>query len=521
MKAKNLFLASVMLAVACGNETPMDQVLDPGGPQVDVQPTAPVTDVGGDPNSLAMAKSNGAMIGLGTSDTLQESAVVTDQLGQTHTHYNRTYSNLPVHGGDLVLHQKGSTFLGFSSTLKSPVSVALQPNISAISATAEALRHYTGTAVLAKVSLVVHAFGDSPKLAYDVVIYNDEVKDDFASIQHTYVDALTGAYLSRHNEVKEAAAVGSGKSLYMGTLSLTANSITGGFELRDPDRGGGYTTNMNKKTSGNGTIFTDLDNVWGNGTAADLASAAVDAHVGVALTWDYYKNVHGRNGIANDGKGSYNRVHYGRAYNNAFWSDSCFCMTYGDGDGRSFSTLVSLDVAGHEMSHGVTARTAALVYSGESGGLNESTSDIFGTMVEYYANNAADAGDYLIGEKITLYGNRWLRNMADPRADGYSIDHYSQMTSSLDVHYSSGLANKFFHMLAEGGTNKTSGQSVTGIGRGKAEKIWYRALTVYMTSNTNFKGARTATISAASDLYGASSAEATTVAAAWTACGVN
>ena len=95
------------------------------------------------------------------------------------------------------------------------------------------------------------------------------------------------------------------------------------------------------------------------------------------------------------------------------------------------------------------------------------------------------------------------------------------MTASLDVHYSSGLANKFFHMLAEGGTNKTSGQSVTGIGRGKAEKIWYRALTVYMTSNTNFKGARTATLNAANDLYGASGVEATTVAAAWTACGVN
>ena len=185
---------------------------------------------------------------------------------------------------------------------------------------------------------------------------------------------------------------------HMGTLSLTANPSQVVSELRDPDRGGGCTTNMNK-TSGNGTIFTDLDNVGGNGTAADLASAAVDAHVGVALTWDYYKNVHGRNGIANDGKGSYNRAHYGRAYNNAFWSDSCFCMTYGDGDGKSFSTLVSLDVAGHEMSHGVTARTAALVYSGESGGLNESTSDIFGTMVEYYANNAADAGDYLIGER--------------------------------------------------------------------------------------------------------------------------
>ena len=220
--------------------------------------------------------------------------------------------------------------------------------------------------------------------------------------------------------------MGGGKSLYLGTGPITANSITGGFEMRDPTRGSGYTTNLKNRTNG-GTIFTDTDNIWGNNTTGDVASAAVDAQVGVSYTWDYFKNVHGRNGIANDGKGSYNRVHYGRAYNNAFWSDSCFCMTYGDGDGKSFKPLVSLDVAGHEMTHG-----------------NEATSDIFGTMVEYYAANAADAGDYLIGEKITLFGNKYLRSMSDPRSDGYSIDHYSQMTASMDVHYSSGLANKFF-----------------------------------------------------------------------------
>uniref|UniRef100_UPI0013D3529C M4 family metallopeptidase n=3 Tax=Pseudomonadota TaxID=1224 RepID=UPI0013D3529C len=79
---------------------------------------------------------------------------------------------------------------------------------------------------------------------------------------------------------------------------------------------------------------------------------------------------------------AYNRVHYSRNYNNAYWSDACFCMTYGDGDGTTLRPLVALDVAGHEMTHGVTSRTANLTYSGESGGLNEATSDIFGTMVE-------------------------------------------------------------------------------------------------------------------------------------------
>ena len=157
-------------------------------------------------------------------------------------------------------------------------------------------------------------------------------------------------------------------------------------------------------------------------------------------------------------------------------------MTYGDGDGTQLRPLVAIDVAGHEMSHGVTSRTAKLVYSGESGGLNESTSDIFGTAVEFYAGNSADPGDYLIGEKIMIGGKGYLRNMMDPTADGRSIDHYSKYKSGTDVHFSSGIANNFFYLLSEGGKNRTSGKTVTGISRAKAEKIWYRALTVYMTS---------------------------------------
>ena len=142
-------------------------------------------------------------------------------------------------------------------------------------------------------------------------------------------------------------------------------------------------------------------------------------------------------------------------------------------------------------------------------------------FLEFYAANAADPGDYLIGEKIMIGGKGYLRSMSDPRIDGYSIDHYSQYTSSLDVHYSSGLGNHFYYLLANNGTNKTSDQSVTGIGISKAEKIWFRALTVYFTSATNFAGARTGTLSAAADLYGAGGTEYNTVAAAWTACGVN
>jgi Zn-dependent metalloprotease len=206
-------------------------------------------------------------------------------------------------------------------------------------------------------------------------------------------------------------------------------------------------------------------------------------------------------------------------------------MSFGDGDGRSIYPLVDIDVAGHEMSHGVMSREANLTYSGESGGLNEANSDIFGTMVEFYANNSQDTPDYLIGEKLYISnptGSKALRYMYHPSLDGASPDCYSANVGSLDVHYSSAIGNHFFYLLAEGsgaksfsGVDHTSptcnGSSVTGLGRDAAQKIWYRAVTTYMTSNTNYAGARAATISAASDLGYSTSA----VAAAWSAVGVN
>ena len=216
-------------------------------------------------------------------------------------------------------------------------------------------------------------------------------------------------------------------------------------------------------------------------------------------------------------------------YVNAFWDGTK--MTYGDGDGVEFGPLVSLDVAGHEMSHGVTEHTANLTYSGESGGLNESTSDIFGSLVEFHASNANDPGDYLIGEEFDLANHAGFRRMDRPSSDGSSYDCWDSGVGNADVHYSSGVGNHFFYLLAEGSGAKTingtahnsptcNGSTVTGIGRDAAGAIWYRALSVYMTSSTNYAGARTATLNAASDLYGNGSTQYNTVAAAWSAVSV-
>jgi len=162
--------------------------------------------------------------------------------------------------------------------------------------------------------------------------------------------------------------IGTGNSLYSGQVSIpTSNFDSTKYYLIDPTRGGMQTTNMNHGTSGIGNVFTDADNTWGTSTTSDPATVGVDAHFGAVMTFDYFFNVHGRSGIYDDGKGTLSRVHYYNNYSNAFWSDSCKCMTYGDGDGNEAGPVVSLDVAGHEMTHGVTSATAGLVYRGESG----------------------------------------------------------------------------------------------------------------------------------------------------------
>ncbi|MER5787103.1 M4 family metallopeptidase [Streptomyces sp. NPDC001980] len=489
-------------------------------------------------------------LGLTSAEGTSVRDVIVDKNGTQHVRYDRTYHRLPVLGGDFVVHLKSDgAYRSADRATRSRISLAsIVPDVSAPKAAdlaVNALRAANlGDAlkqVQAKPQLVVDALHGSPKLAWRTnAVGKDSLGNPVARTVLT--DARTGAQIDAWDSIE--TATGDGKSLYSGTVPLETTQSGSAYSLTDPTRGNTYTGDAANKTDlcifgicisrAPSTVFTDADNHWGTGATADRSSAAVDAQYGTNETWDYYKNVHGRNGIAGDGKGSYNRVHYGSSYNNAFWDDSCFCMTYGDGDGTTFGPLVALDVAGHEMTHGVTSKTAALTYSGESGGLNEATSDILGTLVEWYANNSSDPGDYLIGEKIVRsgFGKAALRFMDQPSKDGSSADYWSSSVGNLDVHYSSGVANHFAYLLAEGSGAKTingvsynsptyNGSTVTGIGRDKLGAIWYRALTVYMTSSTNYAGARTATLNAAKDLYGNGSTEYNAVAAAWSAVNVN
>ncbi|MGW8379627.1 M4 family metallopeptidase [Streptomyces sp. ODS28] len=458
---------------------------------------------------------------LGAQEDLRVRDVVKNADGTTHTRYERTYAGLPVLGGDLIVEK---TTNGKTDVVKATDAKLALPTTVAPAAHKPATPKGKGSVAPRK---VVWAADGKPVLAWETVRGGVQKDGTTPNELHVVTDAATGKELHRWQGVHE----GTGTSQYSGKVTLGTAQSGGQYSMTDTGRGNHKTYNLNHGSSGTGTLFTDADDNWGDGTPSNAQTAAVDAHYGAAATWDYYKNTHGRSGIRGDGVGAYSRVHYGNNYVNAFWQDSCFCMTYGDGQGNS-KPLTAIDVAGHEMSHGVTAATAKLVYSGESGGLNEATSDIFGTAVEFSANNSSDVGDYLIGEKIDINGNGSpLRYMDKPSKDGASKDAWYSGIGGVDVHYSSGPANHFFYLLSEGSGAKvingvpydsptSDGKPVTGIGRSAAEKIWYKALTERFTSNTNYAGARTGTLQAAADLYGQDSAQYNAVANAWAAVNV-
>ncbi|MEV7343970.1 M4 family metallopeptidase [Streptomyces sp. NPDC093544] len=461
-------------------------------------------------------------LGLGAKEKLVVKDVSKDNDGTLHTRYERTWDGLPVLGGDVVVHTPPASQASgtVSSTFNTKQTIKVPSTTPAFTKSAAETKALGAAKALDaekpttdSARKVIWAGSGTPKLAWETVIGGFQ-DDGTPSQLHVITDATSGAELYRYQGIK----TGTGNSQYSGTVTIGTTLSGSTYQLNDTTRGTHKTYSLNNATSGTGTLMTDADDTWGTGAGSNTQTAGVDAHYGAQVTWDFYKNTFGRSGIKNDGVAAYSRVHYSTAYVNAFWDDSCFCMTYGDGT-SSTHALTSLDVAGHEMSHGVTSNTANLTYSGESGGLNEATSDIFGTGVEFYANNSTDVGDYLIGEKININGDGTpLRYMDEPDKDGGSADSWYSGVGNLDVHYSSGPANHMFYLLSEGSGSKTingvtynsptsDGVAVAGIGRAAALQIWYKALTTYMTSSTTYAQARTAALNAASALYGASSTQ--------------
>ncbi|WP_083972639.1 M4 family metallopeptidase [Actinoplanes awajinensis] len=466
-------------------------------------------------DAQAAIRRNGAVVRSAPGEKYQPVDAVVDAGGERHVRFARTHRGLDVLGGDFVVHTGANgRFAGATVAQDHAVDVPATAKISRSRAITVA-----GQGAASRARQVVDAFAGKPALAWEVTAGGHVV----------IVDATTGTVRRDYDEVHTAES-GTGHGLQVGDVPLgTTRRDDGSYALVDPDRGGisvrdalneYYTLKPVKFAE-----FTDADDVWGDGTRTDRATAAVDVQYGLARTFDYLRDTFGRAGIRNDGTGLTGYVHHSVDQANASWSNYCECVMFGDGSpaGRPFT---SLDVVAHEMAHGLTSHTARLVYSGESGALNEASSDIFGTLVEFAANNPADAPDYLIGEQT---GAAPLRRMDEPSRNGKSASCWTPAVKDLDVHRSSGIGGKFFYTLAAGSGVTQWGDSppcgdaapVTGLGNDRAAQIWYRALTVYMVSNTNYAGARQATLLAAADLYGPDSTERHTVDAAWLAAGVD
>ena len=260
--------------------------------------------------------------------------VLRDTDGTEHVRYNRTYAGLPVIGGDLVVEKATSGALQATRATDARIALAsTRPrlaggDVKATAATRNDLR--AGPAAPVK---VVFAARHRPVLAWQTTVIGTE-KDGTPIRDLVYTDATTGKQLARLPQIMEAD--GHGKSLYSGTVTLKTVKVGSKYQLIDNARGGHRTYDKQHKCcSGRGVLFTDRDNNWGNGKATNAQSAAVDAAYGAAQTWDFYKNRFERLGITDNGKAAYSRVHFRKSYDNAFWDDACFCMTYGDGGGAT------------------------------------------------------------------------------------------------------------------------------------------------------------------------------------------
>ena len=449
---------------------------------------------------------------IGPNQDLVVKDVLRDTDGTEHVRYNRTYDGLPVIGGDLVRpreprRQRAVGRAGPAAT-GSPCSL---PPTRRCEPRARSSEPASRPGRRTREGRVRRAAQAGPRLGdHSSPAPRRTARRSATSSTPTRSPASSSA-ASRRSWTPPAPASRSTAAAV--SLQTTLSGST--YQLTDGTRGGHSTYDANNSTStARGTLFTDADNAWGNGTTSSRQSAAVDARYGAAETWDLYKAHFNRTGIRNDGVAAYSRVHYGNSYENAFWDDSCFCMTYGDG-GTTFSPLASLDVAGHEMSHGVTAATSGLDYSGDAGGLNEATSDVFGTMVEFEAANASDPGDYYIGEKITKNGT-YLRRMdnpsltaarrtAGPRRSATSTRTTPRASATTSSTCSPRAPAPRPSAAARTAPRPATARTLTGIGRDQAAAIWYRAMTTYWTSTTTYPQAANGMIQGARDLYGRNS----------------
>ena len=497
-------------------------------------------------------------LSLAQDDTMWLSRVQSDHLGFEHLKYRQLHRGLPVEHGEFTLHVRNELIESVSGNYVPMVNPIEVPELTHEMALESALE-YVAADVYAWESdshedhshedhlnhdhsshdhsshdhsshshdedhemnqpageLVYVSAGDSnSRLTYKFDIHASQPM----SRAYIFVDAVSGEIIDVQDRIHDADVAATGTSLYNGTVSFLADSNSGSFRLRQSTNGV-ETYDLN-----NGTNYSNATDITSSSTSftANSVHTGVQAHFGAEQTLEYFQTKHNRDSYDNQGTTLVSYVSYSSNYVNAFWNGSF--MTYGDGNGTSYNPLVSLDIVGHEITHGVTEYSANLVYSYESGALNESFSDIFGEAIE---NFALGSNDWLMGEDIGVNPGNALRSMSNPSAKGdpdtYLGSNWNATSSDNGgVHTNSGVQNKWFYILTEGeaGVND-NGQAydVTGIGMTDAAEIAYRNLSVYLTTNSQYIDAREGAVQSAIDLFGANSQQHLSTLAAWDAVGV-
>lgn len=449
----------------------------------------------------------------------------TDKIGMMHEKYQQYYNGIPVEFGIYKVHSKKQSLSSINGDFYPIKEISTTPSISVLNAVSKAKQHVNAEKYIEtseEPTLVIFPKIDeinkTNRLAYKLDIYAE--KPFYRA--DVYVDAQTGEVLFENNKLHQIDVPATGTTLYNGVQNFTVEQIGGSYRLRQTSSGNGIQT----FDAINGLGLANAEDITSTTTDFSVNPIATQAHWGAEQAYDYYDQKHGRNSYDDNGGIIKTYINFGNASSlaNAYWSGSE--MVFNDGNlDNTLGHMVALDVIGHEFSHGVVQHSAGLIYSYQPGAINESFADIFGEMIENHAQQGTN--DWLCGADVHIT-NDAFRSMSDPKSKNHPDTYLGQYweTSSNDdfgVHINSGVQNKWFYLLSQGGTGTNDNNfnySVTGIGTTKAAEIAYRNLTVYLTPNSNFFDARAGAIQSAIDLYGVASAEVIATTDAWDAVGV-
>jgi bacillolysin len=501
--------------------------------------------------------------------TLRVSKTRPDTLldGRMHERLDQYYGGVRVLGAQLVRQTEGGRGVSVFGSVYTDITVDTEASLTREQAVAKAVALTGGEAMPGREpELLVLPRGGVADGTGDGTVEGAGAGTGFVlvwsvpvatrvDVLRVYLDADTGAEVTRRSQLVKDTAVGTGRGVLGDEKKLSVNRVGGAFFADDQHRPPSITT-LDMK--GNlvrtirlleefifptqSDIASDTDNTWTDGPI-------VDAHVHLGWTYDYYFKRFGRHGLDNADRPIVSVVHpvsradifqylndddvLGTFYANAFWCGECNggLMVFGEGLPPNLFTVDvnylsgALDVVAHELTHGVTEYSSNLIYNGEPGALNEAFSDMMGTSVEFFFH-PANRADYLIGEEVFPLVEGWARSMVNPREFG-NPDHYTTRyrgpMDNFGVHINSTIPSHAFYLAIEGGTNRTSGRTVQGVGAGnreQIEKVFYRAFVSLLPPDATFAVARQATLQAATDLYGGSSAAFRAVSQAWDAVGV-